>query len=209
MPPPSFPRTSSLTKSVHVALPRGINTARAHALETIRKNPLFPDLTPVPRDGRHRPASNLGMRSQYNVASCYLGARDWVKGLLDSVPVPVADQHRGRDRDRRPKSERNPDSTESIGAEEGSTTGTGTGSKMSANEKYGARGWNADRTSVVAEVPDVDWCRDTRDKGKRVVIRGLPGQVDQRFVRMLGRDCGVEQGNGAREEGDDVKRLPP
>lgn len=209
MPPPSFPRTNSLTKSVHVALPRGINSPRSHALESIRKNPLFPDLTPVPRDGRHRPASNLGMRSQYNVASCHLGAKGWVKSMLDSVPVPVAIQQRDRDRDRRPKNERNLNSTDTTATVTDEDVTAGNKNSLSGSAKYGARGWNADRSTVVAEVPDIDWCRDTRDKGKRVVIRGLPGQVDQRFVRMLGRDCGVEQGNGGREEGDDVKRLPP
>lgn len=70
-------------------------------------------------------------------------------------------------------------------------------------------GWNAERSDVVVEAPDNDWCRDIRDKGKRVVINGLPGTLDQRWVRLLGADCGVEQGHRGRMEGDDVKQIPP
>jgi hypothetical protein len=137
------------------------------------------------------------MRLQYNAAICNLGARDWTKSLLDTLPS--ADL---RYNDRRRNNNSNTASTDVV---DGSHDAVGE-TKM----KYGARGgWNAERSNVVAEVPDNDWCRDSRDKGKRVVIKGLPGQIDQRYVRILAEDCGVEQGHGGRLEGDDVKRLPP
>ena len=199
MPPPSFPRTPSLTKSVHVALPRGVPSLRSHALDSIRKNPLFPDLTPIPKDGRHRPAGNLGMRIPYHAAACHMGARDWTNSLLGALPQPDS-----RIDNRR----RNTNNANSAGDAATESESNVEGAK--GGMKYGNRGgWNAARAGVVAELPDNDWCRATKDKGKRVVIKGFPGQIDQRFVRLLAGDCGVEQGNGGREEGDDVKRLPP
>lgn len=88
-------------------------------------------------------------------------------------------------------------------------TSSAPSSSAAQGQKHGAHtGWNASRNTAQAGLPDVDWCMDTRARGRRVVVKGLPGMLDQRFVRLLGEDCGVEQGHRGFMTGDDVKQLP-
>jgi hypothetical protein len=70
------------------------------------------------------------------------------------------------------------------------------------------QGWTA-TSRIPPDRPSPEWCMDNRTRGRRVLIRGLPGMMPAWRCRKLGHDCGVET-NVREEEGrEDVKRLPP
>jgi hypothetical protein len=81
---------------------------------------------------------------------------------------------------------------------------TGIDSSRSSDRPEG--GWKTDATSRPIEIPSVEWCMDTRNKGRRVLLRGLPGMTPEFRVRQAGADFGVEPTQ--IEEKEDVKRLP-
>jgi hypothetical protein len=81
---------------------------------------------------------------------------------------------------------------------------TGIDSSRSSDRPEG--GWKTDATSRPIEIPSVEWCMDTRNKGRRVLLRGLPGMTPEFRIRQAGADFGVEPTQ--IEEKEDVKRLP-
>jgi hypothetical protein len=74
----------------------------------------------------------------------------------------------------------------------------------------GNEGWKSDRTSRPTPLPSVEWCMDSRNRGRRVLLRGLPGMVPESRIRRAAAGYGVEVSNSGSGdgEGNDVKRLP-
>jgi len=81
---------------------------------------------------------------------------------------------------------------------------TGVDSPRSPDRPEG--GWKTEASSRPIEIPSVEWCMDTRNKGRRVLLRGLPGMTPEFRIRQAGADYGVEPTQ--IEEKEDVKRLP-
>jgi hypothetical protein len=49
---------------------------------------------------------------------------------------------------------------------------------------------------------------DRRMRGRRVLLRGLPGLVQERRIRKAGGEYGVQPEQQVESEMEDVKRLP-
>ena len=69
-------------------------------------------------------------------------------------------------------------------------------------------GWRNEQTSRQAELPSVEWCMDSRDRGRRVLLRGLPGMVPEFRIRHAAAGYGVEGSKSEDGESEDIKRLP-
>jgi hypothetical protein len=68
---------------------------------------------------------------------------------------------------------------------------TGIDSSKTSDRPEG--GWKTDATSRPIEIPSVEWCMDTRNIGRRVLLRGLPGMTPEFRIRQAGADYGVRR----------------
>jgi hypothetical protein len=78
-------------------------------------------------------------------------------------------------------------------------------------ERGGGRsegGWSPDATQRQVRAPSVDWCMDSRYRGRRVLLRGLPGMVPDFRIRQAASAFGVEPSPKKGAETDDLKQLP-
>jgi hypothetical protein len=69
-------------------------------------------------------------------------------------------------------------------------------------------GWKNDMSRQSIDLPSVEWCMDTRSRGRRVLLRGLPGLVQEYRIRRAGGEYGVDQDQKGADEREDIKRLP-
>lgn len=81
-----------------------------------------------------------------------------------------------------------------------------TGTEPSRASERPEGGWKTDASSRQIGAPSVEWCMDTRVKGRRVLIRGLPGLMPEYRIRQAGAGYGVEPSQVADME--DIKQLP-
>jgi hypothetical protein len=76
------------------------------------------------------------------------------------------------------------------------------------NPRRSEAGWKSDNTQMKAPVPSTEWCMDRNYRGRRVLLRGLPGMIPGFRMRQAVAGYGVEPMSAGTEEADDVKRLP-
>jgi hypothetical protein len=159
MPPPSFPRGGTLMKNVHVALPDLTLPQATHAIESLQKQPLFPDTSA--RSQSITLMSDVGLRADIPAYPTRYTAHQWLQGQIGSL-------------------------TESSSGPE----------------------YRKDVARVESVKPTVEWSMDNRTRGRRVLIRGLPGLLPEYRLRRVGEDCGVEPDVKGMTDREDVKRLP-
>ena len=70
------------------------------------------------------------------------------------------------------------------------------------------KGWKSETSRRRSELPTPEWSMDRRMRGRRVLLRGLPGLVQERRIRKAGGEYGVQPEQQVESEMEDVKRLP-
>jgi hypothetical protein len=74
--------------------------------------------------------------------------------------------------------------------------------------KESAYAWKVDTKREDGEIPSAEWSMDGRTRGRRVLLRGLPGLLPAWRIRRVTGEYGVAPEQRGQKETDDVKRLP-